>query len=164
MGAPVLIDDGGSVRIKLAKKDPDVAGAMDSLFDVKEKHTVANPNRKGSEHEISDNRDPYQKALVLWLDKDGALPANVTPVLFNSIQITCDFGQNILLTTSGGGSKLSIEVFSDLTDPIIESKQHFKKRSYNIVNAGRIRQVNVDNGSTVYDIPDNAIYASLVVT
>jgi len=158
MGAPVMVDDGGSIRIKLALLDPDSAGVMDSLFDVQSYESV---------HERNSD-DPYTKALVFYLDEDGNLSPG-TPVAsqFKRVLIHGDVNINVEVERKAAGKKLKIRVFGNGVDPQIESRQHNNKRSYSVTNAGRIMQVDIedDSGDTnSIDIPPSGIYTSVVIT
>lgn len=158
MGAPVMVDDGGSIRIKLALLDPDSAGVMDSLFDV---------SGCESAHERN-STDPYTKALVFYLDEDGNLnPGPPVASLFKKVLIYGDVNINVEVERKAGGKKLKIRVFGNGVDPQIESRQHNNKRSYSVANAGRIIQVDIedDNGVTnSINIPPTGIYTSVVIT
>ncbi len=61
----------------------------------------------------------------------------------------------------GQGEKLKLMIYSDGAEPILESRQHRGKRSYVVVNGGRIVQVNDDAISK--DL-STAIYAMIVVS
>jgi hypothetical protein len=148
MGRPVIIDDGGSIRIRLALEDPDSAGVMDSLFEP-----------GANEHEIDDS---YTNALFFWLDKNGVLtPKNIAN--FDTILVSSDFGLDVEAKKSGAGSKLKLKVSGQSPGPIIESKQHKKKRSYNVVNGGRIKKISVD-GATFHTLNETDIYGCVVIT
>ena len=148
MARPIFVDDGGSIRITLALDNPNAAGVMDSLFEP-----------GVNEHEIDYS---YTKALIFWLDKDGDL---ITKAIanFDTILISSDFNVNIEAKKTNGGSKLKLKVLSQAPGPIIESKQHKKKRSYTIVNGGRIGEIKVD-GATFHTMKDSDIYGSVVIT
>lgn len=148
MARPVIVDDGGSIRIKLALDDPNSAGVMDSLFEP-----------GANEHEIDDS---YTEALIFWLDKDGDLTQeDITN--FDTILISSDFDLDVEAKKTNGGSKLKLKVSSQAPGPIIESKQHKKKRSYSVVNGGRIKKIKVD-GTTIRTMNDTDIYACVVIT
>ena len=150
MGAPVMVDDGGSIRIKLSKQY--AIGVMDSLFDV---------TMNQSEHEIDES---YTKALILWLDKNGDLTTkNILNI--KRVVIITDLNLNVEMKKTGGGTKLKLKVSGNAPGPIFESKQHKKKRSYTVLNGGRIKKVIVDvvGSTTTQNIPGTAIYASVVV-
>jgi hypothetical protein len=150
MGKPVIVDDGGSIRIRLALEGSDSVGEMDSLL------------KPGTnEHERDDS---YTKALIFWLDKEGIL-SQQDIASFDTILISGDFGLDVEAKkiNSASNPKLKLKVSSQTAEPIIESKQHKWKRSYNVVNGGRIKKIKVD-GSPVLTLNDSDIYCCVVIT
>jgi hypothetical protein len=158
MGRPVMVDDGGSIRIKLALEDPDSAGVMDSLFDVENHQSEHNRN--------SPKNDAYSEVLLFYLDVNGDLvPATPAAVPFESIKIFGDSNMEVEVSKNPPGTKLKIKLIGDGLDPAIESKQHKNKRSYVVSNAGRIEKVavTVGGGTQDHNIPSTAIYTSVVI-
>lgn len=159
MGRPVLVDDGGSIRVKLALEDPDSAGVMDSLFDV-ENHRSEHNRNCGPD-------DAYGQVLIFCLDVNGnPVPGTPATVQFDKVTIRGDSNIDVEVSKNPPGTKLKIEVIGTGVDPVIESKQHNNKRSYTISNAGRIEEVVVDDGTGVNNapnIPATAIYTSVVI-
>jgi hypothetical protein len=157
MADAVIVDDGGSTRIKRLMSNG--IGEMDSLLDV---DALTNPaNSRGSEHDI--NRQ-YNTAVIGCQDEQGTV-VNVAINSFATIEIGSQLDQNVLITNT---TKLTITVFSKVSDPIVEAKQHKKKRRYVVANSGPIQTVKV-NGTKVYDVNNSptghdVIYTSLVIT
>lgn len=164
MGAPVLVDDGGSIRIKQAKKN--AGGVMDSLFTIVEGPNSDEPgmpaNSKWSKHEIdapNNPKDYYSKASLFYVAEDGTpITDNLT---LNTIKVTTDFGLTVELKKIGAGEKLKLMISSEEAEPILESRQHKGKRSYVVVNGGRI--VQVSDGASSKDL-STAINAMVVVS
>jgi hypothetical protein len=160
MGRPIIVDDGGSIRIKLALKDPDSAGVMDSLFDL--------ANRQSEHERTSPAQDPYSKALILCLDEDGNLsPPNPVPSPFKRIKIIGDSSIDVEITKNPPGTKLNLKLIGNGIDPEIGSKQHNKKRSYVVSNAGRIVGIELEdnNGNTApVSLPLNGLFTSVIIT
>ena len=158
MAAPIFVDDGGSIRIKLALENENSAGVMDALFDV------------DASHRSSHKGDPdYTQVLVFYLDKHGAL-VNETggPVGFTKVKIISDYGFEIEAQNIGApNAKFELGVSGGNVDPIIESKQHKKKRGYTVVNGGRIDTIEIDlasGGTRSIPVPSKTIYTAVVLT
>ena len=160
----VIIDDGGSTRIKKVTTTTAV-GAMDSLLDV-----VDRPDgTHGSDHTITDS---YSHLRIVIQDKLGK-PFQITDASFTSVAISSGLDQEI--TVDKDTTSLTLTVFSATSDPIIESKQHKKKRRYVVANSGPIEKILVD-GAIVFNIrqgettvlPTGAtkpiVYTSVVLT
>lgn len=146
MGRPIIVDDGGSIRIKLTDGD----GEMDGLL------------KRPPGHDITPHPSPYNKALIVWLLEDGtAGSAEINP--FQKIIISSNQGLNVEVKKQG--VRLRIEVGSNTTppvEPMIESKNINNKRNYTFLNGGRI--VRVNDGSTDIPIPNSAVYAGVIIT
>ena len=164
MADTVIIDDGGSTRIKKVTTTTAV-GAMDSLLDV-----VDRPDgTHGSDHTITDS---YSHLRIVIQDKLGK-PFQITDASFTSVAISSGLDQDI--TVDKNTTSLTLTVFSATSDPIIESKQHKKKRRYVVANSGPIEKILVD-GTIVFNIrqgetsvlPTGAakpiVYTSVVLT
>jgi hypothetical protein len=161
---PVVIDDGGSTRIKRFFLG-DGIGEMDKLLDVDDLSDPA--NTRGSSDTINSD---YTKVLIVCQDKTGA-SFSMSFAGFNNVVVASGLNQNVKCTSLT--NKLKITIFSPGSDPIVESKQHKKKRRYVVSNSGPIERVLV-NGQIKYDtsdttkLPDGAqkpiIYTSVVLT
>jgi hypothetical protein len=164
MADAVIIDDGGSTRIKRVMTGTAV-GAMDSLLDVDDLGT----GTRGSDHTINDT---FSKLLIVIQDKFGK-PFQINDSSFTTIQISSGLAQEI--TAAKNGTSMTVTVFSGSSDPIVESKQHKKKRRYVVSNSGPIEKITVD-GAIVFNIrqgetnvlPAGAakpiVYTSIVLT
>jgi|SoiMethySBSTD1v2_1073268.scaffolds.fasta_scaffold00103_14 hypothetical protein len=161
---PVVIDDGGSTRIKRLFLGAGI-GEMDKLLDV---DALTDPTgTRGSSDTINSD---YSKLLIVCQDRTGA-SFSMSFASFTTVTIASGLNQNVRcknLTT-----KLNITIFSASNDPIVESKQHKKKRRYIVSNSGPIETVSV-NGTVKYDTSDDTklpagaerpiIYTSVVIT
>lgn len=163
MGEPVIFDDGGSTRIKRLLPGTGV-GEMDSLLDV---DTLTSPvGARGSDHTVN---EAFSKVLIVCQDKTG--PFTLSFSGFAKVEVSSALNQQLSAEIVAG--KLKITVFSTVSDPIVESKQHKKKRRYIVSNSGPIETVSVD-GTLVYDtrqggtLPGAAtrpiLYTSVVLT
>jgi hypothetical protein len=162
MADAVIVDDGGSTRIKRLMNG---IGEMDSLLDVDNLTTPA--GARGSSHDINKS---YTGALIACQGDDG-VPLTKAVGSFATIEVASEMDQGVLITRTG--SKLTITAFSATSDPIIEAKQHKKKRRYIVANSGPILTVKVD-GTLIYDVNDPSklptgtnrpvIYTSIVIT
>ena|SRR5688572_10005934 len=141
MAEAIIVDDGGSTRIKRVMTGTAV-GAMDSLLDVDD---LGNGTR-GSDHTINDS---YSNLLIVIQDKFGK-PFQITDASFTTVAISSGLNQEIT-AAKNGSSSLTLTVFSGASDPIVESKQHKKKRRYVVSNSGPIEKVIVD-GAIVFNV------------
>jgi len=158
MADAVIVDDGGSTRIKRLMSNG--IGEMDSLLDVDDLTTPA--NSRGSTHDIN---KAYTTAVIGCQDNTGTV-ANVAITFNGPIEISSQLDQSVLISKTN--TKLTITVFSKVSDPIVEAKQHKKKRRYVVANSGPIQTVKV-NGTKVYDVNNSptgndVIYTSIVIT
>jgi len=161
MADAVVIDDGGSTRIKRVL--PGGVGEMDSLLNVKSITTT----RRGSTDSVSDS---FTTVMIVCQDKTGN-PFTLTAALTGDVEVASALEQNV--TARMNGVKLDLTVFSDKSEPIVEAKQHGGKRRYVVSNSGPIETVSV-NGTMVYDtrpgglLPPGAsrpiLYTSVVLT
>jgi hypothetical protein len=163
MADPVIIDDGGSTRIKRVLPGNGV-GEMDSLLNVK---GLTPSPRRGS---IETVKEPFTSVLIVCQDKTGS-PFTLTFALSSDVEISSALQQNVLAKING--VNLDLTVFSDTSEPIVEAKQHGGKRRYIVSNSGPIETVKV-NGALVLDtrpggtLPSGAsrpiLYTSVVLT
>jgi hypothetical protein len=163
MAEPIIFDDGGSTRIKRLLPGAGI-GEMDSLLDV---DVLASPaGARGSDHTVN---DAFNRVLIVCQDKTG--PFTLSFSGFTKVDLSSSLDQQLSAEMAAG--KLKITVFSTVSDPIVESKQHKKKRRYVVSNSGPIETVSVD-GTLVYDtrpggtLPAGAarpiLYTSVVLT
>ena len=161
MGEPVVIDDGGSTRIKRVL--PGGVGDMDALLNIKD----LAPNRRGSTDTLNDT---FTQVLIVCQDKTGN-PFTKTVPFSGEVEIASALQQNVSAKMNGGN--FSLTVFSDKSEPIVEAKQHGGKRRYVVSNSGPIESVKV-NGTIVFDTRPNGVlppganrpilYTSVVLT
>lgn len=164
MAEAVIFDDGGSTRIKRVMTGTAV-GAMDSLLDVDDR----GDGTRGSAHTISDS---YTKLRIVTQDKTGKA-FEITDSVFATVVISSGLAQEIVAEKTA--ASLTLSVFSGISDPIVESKQHRKKRRYVVSNSGPIEKITVD-GAVVFNVrqgettvlPAGAakpiVYTSIVLT
>jgi hypothetical protein len=162
MADAVVIDDGGSTRIKRMLPGNGV-GEMDSLLNIKDLNTT----RRGSTHSVNDD---FTTVMIVCQDKTGN-PFKLTVDLTGAVEVASALAQNVSAKMNGGN--LDLAVFSDKSEPIVEAKQHGGKRRYVVSNSGPIETVKV-NGAIVYDtrpgglLPDGAsrpiLYTSVVLS
>ena len=139
MADAIIFDDGGSTRIKRILTGTAV-GAMDSLLDVDD----LGDGTRGSAHTINDS---FSKLLIVIQDKFGK-PFQITDSSFATVEISSGLSQQI--TAVKDAVSLTLTVFS-YSDPIVESKQHKKKRRYVVSNSGPIEKILVD-GAIVFNV------------
>ena len=140
MADTVIVDDGGSTRIKRLMNG-NAVGAMDSLLDV---DNLPNGTR-GSDHQINDS---FSHVLIIIQDKLGK-PFTIKDSGFGSVTISSGLAQEISAVKNA--TSLTLTVFSSVSDPIVESKQHNKKRRYVVSNSGPIEKIDVD-GTIVFNV------------
>ena len=140
MADAIIFDDGGSTRIKRILTGTAV-GAMDSLLDVDD----LGDGTRGSAHTINDS---FSKLLIVIQDKFGK-PFQITDSSFATVEISSGLSQQI--TAVKDAASLTLTVFSGTSDPIVESKQHKKKRRYVVSNSGPIEKILVD-GAIVFNV------------
>src|SRR4029453_10190215 len=111
MADPVIIDDGGSTRIKRVLPGNGV-GEMDSLLNVK--GLTPSPRRGSSETE----KEPFTSVLIVCQDKTGS-PFTLTFALSSDVEISSALQQNVLAKING--VNLDLTVFSDTTKPMVRT-------------------------------------------
>jgi hypothetical protein len=165
MADAVIFDDGGSTRIKRVKNG--VLGAMDSLLDVDD---LGNGTR-GADFKINDS---FNHLLIVVQDTNGK-PFEIQDSSFATVEISSALSQEISAVKNAAATSLTLTVFSSVSEPIVESKQHNKKRRYVVSNSGPIEKIKVD-GTVVFNVRKNEpevkpalavtpiIYTSVVLT
>ena len=163
MGSGLVIDDGGSTRIKWMRLEDGqrITGKMKDLMTV----IPQGRGRGKSTQVIAD--EPYNKIRIVYQDNTGS-PKQKVIQGFNKIIITSDLGQNVEVENIPTGLQISLS--GDVVEPVVEARQHELQRRYIVSNSGYIEQVEVD-GQVVYDknniLPNNyrpVIYTSVVLT
>lgn len=150
MGRPVIVDDGGSVRIRL-DRDPGDAGNMDSLLYVNANdESLHSRTGTGSAYE-------YTKATVAWVEKTeiagSGPPPNINVAAgtqaysnFRRVVISTDHGPDVELTRDRATNKISIKV-SGRRRPFIEPRFSDDRWGYIVANCGGIREITCDGQS-----------------
>jgi hypothetical protein len=146
----VIIDDGGSTRIKQMKGD--VADSkMDDL--ISEKTDQA----KGK----------FKSLRIVFFDDNGEPHGPIDRTLNPSDRIEIQSGnQQRIIGLLNGAKKLSLSLESDCADldPLVDAKQHKQQRRYIVSNAGAILKVTVNTDPPLFDVKSNAEHASSVYT
>ena len=134
--APVIIDDGGSTRIKQMSSNDN--GRMDDLLDVGPlpAGSPAPNGAQGSEH-IVNGGAPLTQIKVVFQDATGT-PFTIPNRVFNNFLISSG-SQSVRGDKMGNALKLTI--FSVVEAPDVEAKQRRGKRRYVVNNAPPIDQV-----------------------
>lgn len=168
-GDPIIIDDGGSTRIK--KKLPVGVGQMDTLLEVTS--GVPTPTRSGSKHtaQAKPATGSYGTIRVSFIDSAGRAFDAVPPSTFTSFRIVSNLHEvSGQLIPDSGLMDLELTVHGPTAShPIVDAKQHNGQRRYIVTNTSPIDQVIVD-GTTVYSAATPgmgtapAIYTSVFIT
>lgn len=158
MADTVIIDDGGSTRIKQLKRGT-TTGLMDNL--------LQSPNH-------NDNADgTFTKIKIRYLDEDGETDPPITKTLNPNdvIVITSGNLQEAKLDLTGS-SNLFITLSSPVAglEPLVHAKQNGDQRRYVVSNAGAITKVEHKRGTTttvLFDITtsphDKSVYTTVVL-
>lgn len=151
MARPIIVDDGGSVRIKLALQDSTLNGDMESLLDVN--------NNGHSDHGLASGYGIYSEVIIYWIDAVGELKRTNPPVLpCNKVTVTTDTGVQVEFKT-GPANKISLD-----GRPFLDSKKHGNQRSYTILNGGRINKIEVQPGNMrVEDLNRDFVHFAAVI-
>jgi hypothetical protein len=168
MGSPIIIDDGGSLRLKLINSG---VGDMDNLRDVKP--GVPEAGRKGSQHneKVTNSGDNYGRVVITYIDSKGN-PTRITDKPFTSRVVVTSENHEVLaaIEQASGLKHLKLIVHGpDHNRPEVDSKQHPGQRRYIVSNASPIMTVFVDGGLEL-DVAkgsptgDKIIYTSVFVT
>jgi hypothetical protein len=157
----VIIDDGGSTRIKQLKGT--ASGKMDDFLDKKKGHPDGD----------------FSNIRVVALKADG------TPLLTrdqplkksDSFKIISANKQNVECEMENNGKTIHLSLTSDSAgvEPLVEGKQHQQQRRYVVTNAGPIQKVEFTENvpstppvTSLFDItksPDNqSVYTMVILT
>jgi hypothetical protein len=146
----VIIDDGGSTRIKQLKGD-EADGKMDDL--ISEKTDQA----KGT----------FSKLRVVFFDAAGGPhgPFDRTLGADDRIEIQSGNLQKVICLLNGA-KKLSLSLESADADleSLVDAKQSKQQRRYIVSNAGRILKVQVNSDPAVFDFESIAEHKTSVYT
>jgi hypothetical protein len=162
MADAVIVDDGGSTRIKQLRGNGGVTADMDQLME---------PGN-------SDNaRGSFTDLRIQFLDKDGKPGAAITdtfpPTGLTTVTVHSENEQKLTAKVAGGGLTLTLSAKSPGVEPLVHGKQNGNQRRYVVSNAGAIQKVEIDKGSgtsTIYDTQANparpeaaAVYTMIVL-
>lgn len=167
MGRPVIVDDGGSIRIKF-NEDPSASdkhprGKMDGLFNV-EKGT--SPKWESSEVVKGHGQGPstdyeYSNARLAYVDENGLVSSNKLVPFQKDVVVFTDRKLKVKLEIKA--KKLKVSILSDGDEPIIESRGNNRKRGYVVVNGGNINKVEFDGVQANMPVKPT-IYLGVVIT
>ena len=163
MADAVIVDDGGSTRIKQLRGTGTggPTGAMDQLME---------PGNSDNAH------GSFTDLRIQFLDKDGTPGTAITdtfPVGLTVVTIHSENGQKLTGTVAGGGLTLKLDSTVAGVQPLVHSKQNGVQRRYVVSNAGAIQKVEVKKGNnaatTIYDTQVNtnpeaaSVYTMIVI-
>ena len=146
----VIIDDGGSTRIKQIKGTV-ADGKMDDLIADK------TDQAKGK----------FKTLRIVFFDGDGDAHGPIDQDLNpgDSFEIESANQQKIVGELNGARKlSLSIESGAADVDPLVDAKQHNLQRRYIVSNAGSIRKVSVNGAAPLFDAVGNPVHGSSVYT
>lgn len=161
MADAVIIDDGGSTRIK--QLPGTASGKMDDLLDKKKGHPDGD----------------FSKIRVVALGSDGLpLFTRDQPMKkSDAFKIISLNKQNVEGEMENNGKTIHLSLTSDSpgVEPLVESKQHQQQRRYIVANAGPIQKVeyteavpSVPPVTSLFDItqaPDKgSVYTMVILT
>lgn len=159
MADAVIIDDGGSTRIKQLKGT--ASGHMDDFLDKKKGHPDGD----------------FSNIRVVALKADGStlLTRNQPLLKSDSFKIVSMNKQNVEGEMENNGKTIHLSLTSDVpgVDPLVDSKQHQEQRRYVVSNAGPIQRVEFTVDGTgpiphLFDItkaPDkDSVYTMVILT
>lgn len=144
----VIIDDGGSTRIKQLKGAGGATGEMDQLMQP--------GNSDNATGAFSDLR-------IQFLDNDGKPGTAITdtfPAGLTVVTITSDNGQTLTATVASGNLTLKLIATCAGVEPLVHGKQNGTQRRYVVSNAGAIKKVEIKKGSSA----TNKIYDTTVAS
>ena len=162
MADAVIIDDGGSTRIKQLKSSG-ATGDMDQLME---------PGN-------SDNaRGSFTDLRIQFLDQDGKPGTPFTHTFsttgLTTVTISSENEQTLTAKVAGGGLTLSLKANSPGVEPLVHGKQNGPQRRYVVSNAGAIQKVELKVGTaaatTIYNTqvatrPESkSVYTMIVLT
>jgi hypothetical protein len=140
MPESVIVDDGGSTRIRWIKDG--VHGNLDGLLRVVE----LEPGRKGSKHSI---RASFTRVVIVVHDQQG-IPHTTVQSVSNYVEVTSRLNQNVRMEKLSG-RRFRITTYSAVVEPRVEKKQSLDEIVYLVTNAGKITTVTVDK-KVIYSI------------
>ena len=146
----VIIDDGGSTRVKQIKGAV-ADGKLDDLISDK------TDQAKGK----------FKQLRIVFFDSDGQPhgPIDLDLNPYVQFEIQSNNGQK-LIGELNGQRKLSLSLESTCidVDPLVDAKQHKQQRRYIVSNAGPILTVSVNGAAPLFDFVNDAVHGTSVYT
>ena len=157
-GDPIIIDDGGSTRIK--QLIVNTQGILDGL--------LTSPHQDVADGQFPDgagsggtNAKCYVR--IISIDKNGVvtkLPAAPNDPNFelsggDTAEIVSGLNQSLKITLNSGGGIL-VDLNGTNGDPVVEARQNGAQRRYIVSNSGLILQVKTRNAVRFNSQPDGA--------
>jgi hypothetical protein len=137
MPESVIVDDGGSTRIRRLTTTTGVFGPMDSLLDV--------DNTGQSSHDLAGS---FAVALITYQDAEGHVhEMPISPV--GNIEISSDLDQTVKLLINGNAG-VKVMISGNPHRPVVHGSRHRRKHCYVVTNSGAIEKVSV-GGTLIYD-------------
>jgi hypothetical protein len=159
MANPVIVDCGGSTRIKRLENGG--MGAMNSLLDVDPALTPPSSTQRLN--------NTYAHVTIASVNADGKAMQQLDSAVAGNdkFTITSENGQSVVLQINANNTMLTMTVQGlPNNPPLVEAKHFNKKRRYVAINAGAITSiVGTANGRPVnFDaVAANSIYVTLVL-
>ena len=153
---PVIIDDGGSMRIKQLSP---ATKKMDNLLDSKRD----SPEGK------------FNILRIVFFDKEGTRYAKPDISLDNDDGFTISAGNGQMLTGDVSHSGKNVDlILTGVCDPIVEAKHHDNQRRFVVANAGRIEKIEFRDNSAGTNLPkfnvnvagsdeENSVYTMIIL-
>lgn len=164
MGEPVIIDDGGSTRIRqlMGRK---ATGILDHLLEVK---PPTAPSAPKSANDTAPG--PFTRIVIVFLDVAGAAnKATRKPIPLvagDSFECSSENDQRVRgKITKGLDCDITI-LGTARNKPIVEAHQCGGQRRYIVSNAGAIQSVSVNAAgeSQTFKVPEGTIFTMVVLT
>jgi hypothetical protein len=161
MPDPIIVDDGGSTRVKRLSSNGD--GEMDGLLNVN-----MNP-LNGDPPQSSDSvSGPFRYIRVVTIGETGIkIPVDSTLAAGDTFTITSANGQ-FAVGKIGDDYQLTITLKGETNNaPLVEKIVFENQFRYEVTNAGRIQQISGTlNGRTIdpFCVPAQNIYTAVVVS
>lgn len=165
MGNPVIIDDGGSTRIRHHRipHDPVAGpvGAMDGLLDVQPVGGIGQ-----SDHSFNGALGNFTTLKVSFIDPASGVTTPVAgiPALLALDKVEIVSGRitvRVDIRAGAGGASILTIVGSPGVDPVVDAKQHKKRRRYIVSNAPPIDTVTVTSAGIPTVVFNSAVNDSL---
>ena len=166
MSDPVIIDCGGSTRIKqlLSAGNSDT---LDPLVDVDfnngsgeyESNAPASANAPGG----------FTSVNIVYIDQAGNAAADpnspFTVAANNKIDVTSDNNQRVTVTIKAATADIKVHATGGI-QPFVEGRSYKKKRRYEISNAGPILGIAITTPppKTQPAVPPGSIYTSITLS